>query len=66
MELKLSTDPITGDIRFHGQISQCDIQRANLDGFDLALLRDCDPSKDDVTAADLLLALEMLFRKVPQ
>ena len=63
MRMEIKTDPMTGDILFSGRVSMDAVAMMNLDAFDLSLIRDCDPSKGDTTAADWLLALETMFRK---
>lgn len=50
-----------GNLVFNGVFTASDFMRMRLDHFDRALLADCDGP--DCSAADKLLALEMLFRR---
>lgn len=52
---------IDGAIRFRGEIPDYCFVKLDLDEFDCALLRDVEANGR--TAADHLLALEMLFRR---
>jgi hypothetical protein len=61
MRLERNAD---GDILFSGEVSASDFANLKLDHFDRALLDDCG-SKDG-SAADWLLALEMLFRRISE
>jgi hypothetical protein len=58
MELRRDVD---GSIVFCGRFNAADLLRIRLDPFDRALLDDC--GAEGRTAADWLLALEMLFRR---
>lgn len=53
-------NPADDVIRFSGEITLREVERLNLDAFDRKLLDECGSSK---TADDLLLALEILFRR---
>lgn len=61
-ELEIWRDMATRDLCFSGRIAEPDLENVCLTDFDKVLLRDCDNS--DATAADKLLAFEMLFRRI--
>jgi hypothetical protein len=65
MKLEWQKD-VDGNLWFKGQVDFDDVRRAAelLPPFDLKVLDDC--SGLDKTAADLLLALELLFRRREQ
>jgi hypothetical protein len=50
-----------GKLKFHCEVTDEDLVNLKLDAVDLALMRDC--GREDRTAADWLLALEMIFRR---
>lgn len=52
-------------IRFRGEIAAADIARLRLDAMDRNLLDD-QPSQGPMFAADVLLTLEMLFRRAAE
>lgn len=52
-------------IRFRGEIADADIGRLRLDAMDRSLLDD-KPSQGQMFAADVLLKLEMLFRRAAE
>lgn len=66
MEFEISErfDPEVGDtvIEFRGRIKRCEVVPLQLDAADKALLANVGQA-DDTTAADHLLALEMLYRR---
>ena len=61
-EVRLNTDCITpGQRVLTVEWSDWDLVQLDLDGFDRALLRECDTS---MTLPDILLGLEMIARKI--
>ena len=64
MKFVIERDDINWVVRFRGEVTQNDLVRLPLDAFDLRLLAECD--RDPTSAADRLLALEMLFRRDEQ
>lgn len=52
-------------IRFGGEIAEADIERLRLDVIDRRLIDD-RPSQGPMFAADVLLTLEMLFRRAAE
>lgn len=62
MQFEIQRDGITGALAFKGTISLLDLVNLRLDRMDLALLADVGGDKE-ATAADYLLALEMLYRR---
>ncbi len=61
-EVQMNNDYITPGARvLRVEWSDWDIVQLDLDGFDRALLRECDQS---MTLADILLGLEMIARKI--
>lgn len=53
---------VEGDLLFSGAVSATDFARLRLDNFDRALLADCQG--EGRSAADWLLALETVFRRM--
>jgi hypothetical protein len=53
---------VEGDLLFSGRVSATNFARLRLDNFDRALLADCEGTGR--TAADWLLALETIFRRM--
>ena len=64
MRLDRYDDHMTMETRFVLTIGAVEWMLARLDGFDLALLRDCDGP--DATIADRMLALETIARRIEQ
>ncbi len=55
---------LDGSVTFRGRIERNDIERIRLDHFDRLLLDDCN--RLESSAADRLLALEMIFRRLQE
>lgn len=62
MNFTISREQDTSAIKFAGEITQRDLDRVRLDCIDCMLLRDVGGDAS-ATAADYLLALEMLLRR---
>lgn len=62
MKFEMQRDCVSDLISFRGEISVFDMHRLRLDNLDMAVIDDVsnDPK---ATAADYLLALEVLFRR---
>lgn len=63
-KVSLRLDPISGDMHFSGIVKSVDVMRLNLDHVDRKVLADCE--RPGATAADILLALELLFRRIKE
>lgn len=55
-----------GSLTFRGCVDPVDLTKVRLDPFDRAVLDDCGDwrARDGRTAADLLLGLELLYRRM--
>ncbi len=62
MKFEMVRDSMTSNITFRGEVSASDLAFLRLDRLDRALLDDIG-SDSKATAADYLLALEMIFRR---
>ena len=60
-EFHLERDAATGDIRFRGSLTANDLQRVRLDHIERAQL-----DSEAETAADYLLDLEVIFRRLAE
>jgi hypothetical protein len=65
MNFSIERNEAKGKIKFYGEIDYADLARLRLDGMDRALLNDVD-SDPEASAADYLLALEVIFRRHAQ
>jgi len=65
--LQRMRDPVTAVdvIKFDGEVHAFDLVKLSLDNFDRALLDDVN-NDTSATAADYLLVLEMLFRRLQE
>lgn len=53
---------IDGTLEFRGVIADSDLEELQLDSFDMLVLKDCQ--SEGRTAADWLLGLELIFRRL--
>lgn len=60
--LQWSKDARTGDLQFSGTVAMTDFENLRLSRFDEAVLADC--GGPTTTAADFLLGLELVFRRL--
>lgn len=62
MKFTIEKFEATGVVSFHGEFSEMDLAKLQLDGLDRKLLDDVG-GDEKATPADYLLALEMIFRR---
>lgn len=63
-KIELSRDIVTGDLHFKGTVSATDMTSLVMDPFDRKVLDEC--GGPTATAADRLLGLELIFRRLAE